>query len=143
MFAAPKISFLASRQMPVLEEMNSSPEQPSADRKVARPDFSALFCERFRCRPSEFEELAFRKCLHRRALLFAPILRKLMPKYFEPDFMLIRYLGQAVGQREAMMELAAFTENNNSRAGFARKHLGIRISTRRTVKLLRQLSEGK
>jgi hypothetical protein len=141
-FAAPQYSFLASRQTPFQDAMNSTPEQP-ADSTVARQNFSALFCERFRCRPSEFEELAFRKCLHRRALLFAPIIRKVVPTYFEPDFMLIRYLGQAVGQREAMMELSAFTENSNARGGFARKDLRIRVSTRRTAKLLRELLQSR
>lgn len=128
--------------MLLLDAMNSSPEHP-AEPTVGRRDFSTLFCERFRCRPSEFEDLAFRKCLHWRARLLAPVLRRIMPNYFERDFMLIRYLGQAVGQREATLELAAFTEATNSRGGFARKDLRIRISTRRASKLLRQLLEGR
>src|ERR1700689_1813005 len=111
--AAPKNSIQATRQkqestavwtpaptgevsvMLLLDAMNSSPEQPT-EPTVARQDFSALFCERFRCRPAECEELAFRKCLHWRARLLAPVLRRILPRYFEQDFMLIRYFGQAV-----------------------------------------------
>jgi hypothetical protein len=122
--------------------MNSSPEE-NTETEVGRRDFMSLFCERYRCPVSEFEERAFRKCLPWRARLLAPLIRAIFPRYFEQDFALIRYLGQAVGQRDAMREMVSFIEANNSRDGFARKTLRIRVSARKAGKLLRRLAEGK
>jgi len=45
-------------------------------------------------------------CLYGGARLLAPLIRKIRPGYFERDFRLIRYLGEAPGHRDAMNELA-------------------------------------
>ena len=123
--------------------MNSSP--PSSKREMdsgsAKPDFMALFCERYRCPPSEFEEQAFLICLYWRARIVAPLIRKIRPDYFDRDFALIRYLGKTPGRRDAMNELAAFMEANKARGGFARKFLRIRISSRKTSELVGRLFE--
>ncbi len=103
----------------------------------------SLFCQRHRCPPAEFEERAFRILLYRRARLLAPLIRKTLPRCFERDFMLVRYLGKARRQRDALHELAALVEANQARGGVARKILRIRISTRKAGALVGQLFDGR
>jgi hypothetical protein len=101
------------------------------------------FCERYQCPPEEFEERAFRACLYWRARILAPVIRKIWPRYFEPDFDLIRYLGKTPGRRNAINELAAFMEANNTRGSFARKTLRFRISARKASELIGRLFERR
>jgi hypothetical protein len=106
---------------------------------LGTPDFKSLFCELHGYAPDQYEERAFRACLYWHARLLAPLIRALAPKYFERDFALINYLASAPGRRHAMNELAAFMEANESKGGFARKVLRIRISARKTSAILGQL----
>jgi hypothetical protein len=120
--------------------MNSSPTPPTdPGSKPAEVDFMSLFCEQQQCAPPEFEERAFRMCLYWRARVVAPVIRKIMPRYFEPDFALIRYLAKCQGRRNALNELAAFTEANGATGGFARRVLRNRISARKASKLITQI----
>jgi len=95
-----------------------------------------LFCARYRCPAAEFEEQALRRCLYWRAHLLAPLIRKIQPRFFEADFALIRYLGTALGRRNAINELAAYIETTKARGGFARNFLRLRISARKTSDLI-------
>jgi len=108
---------------------------------MPRPDFESLFCELHHCPPEEFAERAFRACLPWRARPLAPILRAMLPHYFDPDFAFIRYLAKTPGRRDAMNELAAFVETNKAKGGFARNFLHIRISPRKTSKLIARIFE--
>lgn len=121
--------------------MNSSPsfEKRAADSGLGSPDFKSLFCELYGCMPEEYEERAFRACLYPHARLVAPIIRALAPKFFERDFALIQYLASAPGRRHAMNEIAAYMEANESKGGFFRKVLRIRISARKASGLLGEL----
>jgi len=100
-----------------------------------------LFCEQYHCPPSEFEERAFHACLYWRARILAPLIRKIRPGYFDPDFALIRYLAKTPGRRDALNELAAFTNDNDARGSFARRTLRLRISARKTGQLVMELFE--
>src|SRR5258708_38368380 len=57
--------------------------------------FQILFCDRFECPPSEYEERALRELLYSHARLVVPIIRKMRPDFFNQDFKFIRYLGTA------------------------------------------------
>ncbi len=103
------------------------------------PHFQALFCERFKCPVSQFEEKVFRKCLYWHARPFAPVLRLLMPKLFAEDFKFIRYLGASTGLREAVVDLMNFRDTNLGRAGFWRGELKLRVSGRKASKLAQEL----
>ena len=103
----------------------------------------SLFCEEHHCPPSEFEERAFRACLYWRARLLAPLIRQIQPGYFDVDFELIRYLAETPGRRDAMNELAAYVEANDARGGFARRVLRIRISSRKTSRLIERLFDWR
>jgi hypothetical protein len=103
----------------------------------------SLFCEEHHCAPAEFEERAFRACLYWRARLLAPLIRQIWPGYFDTDFELIRYLAETPGRRDAMNELAAYVEANDARGGFARRVLRIRISSRKTSRLIERLFDRR
>ena len=112
--------------------MNSSPtsERRASYSGLGTPDFKSLFCEYGGCAPEDYDERAFRACLYWHARMLAPLIRVVSPKYFERDLALIRYLAAAPGRRHAMNELAAYMEANDSKGGFVRKFLRIRISAR-------------
>ncbi len=63
------------------------------------------------------------------------------PHYFDPDFAFIRYLAKTPGRRDAMNELAAFVESDKVKGGFARNFLRIRVSSRKTSKLIARIFE--
>jgi hypothetical protein len=99
----------------------------------------SLFCEFHHCPPEEFEERAFRACLYWRARPLAPILRAILRHYFDPDYAFIHYLAKTPGRRDAMNELAAYVETSKVKGGFARNFLHIRISPRKTSKLIARI----
>ncbi len=101
----------------------------------------SLFCELYHCPPEQFEERAFGACLHWRARLLAPVLRRILPRYFDRDFAFVRYLAKTPGRRDAMNELAAFVEADNAKGGFTRKILHIRISARKSSRLIARVFE--
>ena len=119
------------------------PQTGETDSKPATRDFKSLFCEHYHCPPSEFEERAFRACLYWRARILAPVIRRIWPGYFATDTALIGYLAKTPGRRDAINELAAFMESNDSRGGFARKFLRIRISSHKAGRLIGLLFERR
>jgi hypothetical protein len=104
---------------------------------VAGPDFQLLFCERFGCPASEYQERAFRECLYWHAKPLAPVLRKLNPDFFREDFEFIRYLGQTNGGREARANAADFHEG--TKRSFLRNTLKLRVSGRKATRLAQKL----
>ena len=75
---------------------------------MASPELRVLFCQRFGCPPSEYEERAFRECLYWHAKFLAPLLRRVKPEFFSEDFKFIRYLGAATNVREVKADAADF-----------------------------------
>jgi hypothetical protein len=106
---------------------------------VAKQSFQTLFCQKFRCPEAAYEARAFRKCLYWQGKLFAPVIRKLRPQFFDADLQFIRYLGAATGLREANAELADFHEVNRAKSNFWRKALRIRVSGRKAGALAQRL----
>jgi len=102
-------------------------------------NLQSLFCQRFRCSPSEYEERAFRACLYRHAKLLAPLLRRSKPVLFAEDFKFIHYLGEATGLREANASALDFQDANIARRSFWRRRLKIRVSGRKAITLTRRL----
>jgi hypothetical protein len=98
-------------------------------------DLRSVFCERFKCPPSEFEKRAFRKCLYFPAKLTAPLLRWLDPDWFERDLVLIRHLGDAKNWQQVMAELDAFHYREHLQPRYARNVLHLRVSARKANKL--------
>ena len=101
--------------------------------------FQVLFCKRFNCPPSEYEERAFKKCLYWHAKLLAPVSRKLNPDFFAEDFKFIHYLGEASGSREVRASAADFHDTNLARRSLWRTSLRIRVSGRKAARLAQRL----
>ncbi len=101
--------------------------------------FQVLFCEKFKCAPSEYEERVFRECLYRHARLLAPLMRRLSRHFFSEDFKFIGYLAQATDLRDALSSAADFQDSNQGHFSFLRLVLKVRVSGRKAAKLAEQL----
>lgn len=106
---------------------------------MPRPEFRTLFCERFQCASTEYEERAFRKCLYWHARFLAPLIRKLNPGFFADDFKFIQYLGMATRSRDVNVEMLEFQDTNRAKWSFWRIGLRIRVSGRKASALAKQL----
>ena len=99
------------------------------------PTFAELFCERYCVSPDHYARAVFWRCVHRRALVFVPILRLLSPDYFAPDFELIRDAGRLTRASGLHDDLADFYSHPRN-VGFVRRRLRLRISIGRLTRLV-------
>jgi len=97
--------------------------------------FAELFCERHRVARAKFARAIFWRCLHRRALPFAPFIFFLNRRYFEADFDLIANIGWLTSASHLNDELDDFRAHPWNR-GFCRSRLKIRISGARLCRLV-------
>ena len=100
--------------------------------------FAEKFCADVRVTPDRYEAALFWRCLHRRALPFAGLIRWLAPAYFEPDLELIRGVGRLTSADDLDAELDDFYSHRGNH-GFARRRLRIRLSIGRLSKLVYRL----
>jgi hypothetical protein len=98
-------------------------------------DLKSVFCERFGCSPSDFEERAFGKCLYFPAKVIAPLLQLMDPDWFARDRGLIRNLGNATSWQQVMAELDAFHYREHLQRSYARTVLHLRVSARKANKM--------
>ena len=108
---------------------------------MMRRPFRSLFCERFDCAPSEYEDRALTKCLYWHARFLAPLIRMLSPDFFRIDLKFIRYLGESTGMREALEDRGNLRHANRSNPGFFRTTCRIRVSGSRATRLAETLFE--
>jgi len=106
---------------------------------VPERQLKALFCERFDCPPSEYEERAFRKCLYPHARLLAFLIRIISPNFFAEDFKFVRYLGESTSLRDVSADRMNFHDANRSNPKFLRTALRIRVSGRKATRLAQRL----
>ena len=106
---------------------------------MPKQQFQTLFCERFGCSDSRYEDQMFRRCLYWHARLIAPVLRKVFPDFFAEDLKFIGYLGTSTGLDEIRLDILNFRDANLSRRSFLRSSLRIRASGRRAGRLAQQL----
>jgi hypothetical protein len=99
----------------------------------------AIFCERFKCQPADYEDRALTRCLYWHARLLKPVVGLLSSKFFAMDRRFIRDLGIATDRREANSELFTFQDTNRERKGFWRTAFRIRVSGRKASDLAQQL----
>jgi len=107
-----------------------TPPEPTSIR-----DLKSLFCERFKCPPSEFEKRALRKCLYRHARMTAPLLRWFDADWFERDLLFINFFGSAKNWQEVVAELDAFRYREHLQPRFTRIAWRLRVSARKANKL--------
>jgi hypothetical protein len=106
---------------------------------VSRQPFQSLYCERFNCPPSEYEERVFKSCLYWHAKLLAPLILRLKPHFFELDFKFIRQLGKSAGFREILEDRNNFRHANNANHSFWRITCRMRVSGPKATRLAREL----
>ena len=97
--------------------------------------FRQAFCERYHCSEAKYLRKAFRKCLYRRALLFAPFLEAAWRDFFQVDLDLIERAGVAQNWFELHAELRAFLTNSRLRSRRLRSQLRLRVSGNRVRRL--------
>jgi hypothetical protein len=102
-------------------------------------DLRTLFCERFGCSPSNYEQRALRKCLYPHAKIIAPLLHWIKPGCLERDLDFINYLGSAKNWQEVKAGFAALQYQDSTEPSFARNALRLRISGRKAAKLAAKL----
>jgi hypothetical protein len=98
-------------------------------------DLRSLFCERFACPLSEFDERAFKKCLYLHARIIAPVLRWIKSDCFERDLLFAHYFGNAKDWQEATTEIADLCYQDHIQPRFARYALRLRISGQKANEL--------
>ena len=103
---------------------------------MARTEFKSLFCERFKCASSDYEEKAFQKCLYFHARLLAPVIRRVHPEFFLEDFRFIGYFGSSTGIREATNDVINYSNGNHGNRGSWRARLKLRASGRKATRLV-------
>lgn len=105
--------------------------------------FREKFCAHFQCQDAEYEWMAIRKLLHRRAFPIALLLSKLKPDLFETDIMLVRQIGR-VQDVTSLVSEASDLRSDYERSddfGFLRSRLKIRLSGRRALQVGRKIWE--
>lgn len=102
-------------------------------------DLKSLFCERFKCPPSEYEKRALWKCLYLHARIISPLLRLLNPGGFERDRLFIDDFGKAENWQAAMEEITALHHLDAFKPQLMRKTLRLRVSGRKAGKLADKL----
>lgn len=98
-----------------------------------------LFCERFHCRPSDYEARAFKMCLYWHARPFARMIQKIDPNFFTEDYKFIRYLGMAKRSRDINAEMLEFQDSNRAKWRFLRNGLRMRVSGRKAAAVAKML----
>jgi hypothetical protein len=115
-----------------------TPKDPSAS-AVERPQFSALFCERFGCAVEDFEKRAFRQCLYPHAKILAPLIRVILPGCFARDLAFIRYLGTTRRISQVVDAASEFHDKGGFEEGFRFTNLKIRVSGSKAIHLAREV----
>jgi hypothetical protein len=107
-------------------------------RPITAPSFQDLFCKRFACTPSQYQERVFRACLYRHARVIAPLLRPIKNRFFATDLKFIRYLGECTDLDEAVRCAADFQDANLGKRSSLRMRFRIRLSGRKAIALARR-----
>ena len=98
--------------------------------------FEEKFCQAHGCRLEQFERKVFWHCLHRHALVLAPLFLLFNRRYFALDQELIREIRRAEKMNEVWEEIREYFVSPEYK-GWVRKRGNIRISARRLINLAR------
>jgi hypothetical protein len=106
---------------------------------VLESTFKALFCRRYGCQPSDYEEFAFKYCLYGHARFIAPVIHLMSPNFFEQDFKFIGFLGASTSVKDVTETASDFHDKSNHVKGFWSRSLKLRVSGRKAIKLAHAL----
>jgi hypothetical protein len=102
--------------------------------------FQERFCERYQCPREQFVPRVFWRCLHRRALALAWLVRRIKPGFFAADFELVSELPTVRDMPELLSLIQRYREDCWMRRNFLHERLRIRISGHRVITLFKDLS---
>ena len=91
--------------------------------------FSEVFCKIYGCDRGNFEKEMFWRCVYRISLPLSALVFWLKPKYFNPEFALIRQLGVCQSTREFRSEVKTYQYETHTRGGFLRDSCKVRLSS--------------
>lgn len=94
-------------------------------------------CAARRWRAEELGQRLFWHCLHRRAVLLAPVVRLFDAEYFAPDRELLARAAGTRSLRQLREEIRDFTTDPRNER-WLRQHGRVRVSTRRLQRLARE-----
>jgi hypothetical protein len=100
--------------------------------------FSERYCEAHGCAQSDFPRRIFWKCLHRRAIPWAPLILAVNPRYFAADRELASSVGRATDMNRVWEEVRAYFVSPRN-AGWLRRRAGFRLSARKLVNCASEL----
>jgi hypothetical protein len=100
--------------------------------------FAELFCQQHHIPVARFAMTFFWLCLHRRALLVAPVMLLLNREFFAPDFELISRVG-AMRSTEAIYDEIADFQQHPANRGWLHRRLKFRVSIERTIRVVRRI----
>ena len=101
--------------------------------------FQDLFCERFRCPPSDFERRVFAKTLYWHAKPLALLLKVFFPNFFTEDLKFLRHLGQSMDLTDSRVDVQNYHDANRGHPGLLRTELRIRVSGGKAYRLACEL----
>ena len=100
--------------------------------------FAESVCEQFGLHPNQYENVVFRRCLYRKALVLRPLLQCYNRNFFAPDHDFIRRVGKIRRREELLRELDEFYYHPKN-GGWLRRRFNLRISCRKLVALAREV----
>jgi len=105
--------------------------------------FKTLWCEKHRCPASEYQQRVFGLCLHRHAVLLAPLITRLSPSFFEEVMGFIREAGTARTRDELVTEVNRFYGRNVRDKNWFRNTFALRVSAARFLSLSHDVFSAK
>jgi hypothetical protein len=112
--------------------VNSSPGATGKEFRIA-------FCEKYRCEPDRFESAVLRRCFPWWVRWPGSMLLSLSPRLFRRELSLISRLGHAQNPSQIRQELEGYAYENARDRSFRTETLGLRLSRRRFVHLMRRV----
>lgn len=102
-----------------------------------RPDFRTSFCKKYRCSTERYETAVLSRCFPLWVRPLGVLLLALKPHLFRRELALISRLGGVVGDANLRQELEGYAYENARDKRFRTESLGLRLSRRRFVHLVR------
>ena len=97
--------------------------------------FRQAFCQKYAVPDDDYTQKVFRLSLHLHARPLAKIISWVLPHHFEEDFAAIQELATITDIRCFEPEVGRFRGRNQRSKSFLRRHLKMRVSGRRLIKL--------
>ena len=106
---------------------------------IRKAPFREAFCRCYGCPSEQFEVLVLRRSFPLWAQLPGTILLAIRPQMFRRELALIGRLGEAQDESQVKQELEGYAYENARDKPFRTETLGLRLSRRRFIQLMRRV----